>query len=88
MKIKNDVLMINNIINDLSYTGVGDSYSNRKSFFTLKLPKLVDEIQNKTFGELVLEGQGVKTIIPSNIFDIYTRLEIFSGINYQAILIL
>ena len=52
MKNENDILMLNNIRRDLGYTGVGDRDSKRKTFFTIKLPKLVDEIQNKTFNEI------------------------------------
>ena len=46
MKNKNDISMMNNFINDLSYTGIGDRDSKRKTFFTITLPNLVDEIQN------------------------------------------
>ena len=70
MKNENDILMLNNIIEDLGYTGIGDHKSFRKTFLTEKLPKLVEEIQNRTFDEIDLEGQGVKIIIPSNIIDI------------------
>ena len=49
---------------------MGDKPSKRKTFFTTKLPELVDEIQNKTFNEIDFEGQGVKIIIPSDIIDI------------------
>ena len=34
MKNKNDILMLNNIKNDLGYTGLGDYPSKRKTFFT------------------------------------------------------
>ena len=65
MKRASDVLMMNIIINDLGYTGVGDKKSNRKSFLTITLPKLVDEIQNRTFEEITddsndLQGEGEK----------------------------
>ena len=81
MKNENDILMLNNIIRDLEYTGRGDYQSKRKTFLTEKLPKLVEEIQNKTFEEITddtdgLQGEGVKIIIPSNTIDIYTRLEL------------
>ena len=80
MKNENDILMMNNIINDLGYTGDGDRPANRKNFSTKTLPKLVDEIQNKTFDEFDLEGQGIqKNIIPSNIIGIYTTLEVLLG---------
>ena len=60
------------------------SHQKRKHFFTIKLPKLVEEFQNKTFHEITddsndLQGERVKIIIPSNTIDIYTRLEILLG---------
>ena len=69
MKNENDILMMNNIINDLGNTGIGDRDSKRKTFFTKTLPKLVEEIQNKSFHEITddsddLIGEGVKIIIP------------------------
>ena len=64
MKDENDILMIYNIIKDLRYNGTGDRDSKRKTFFTKKLPKLVEDIQNRTFDEIDLQGQGVKIIIP------------------------
>ena len=57
MKNENDILMMNNIITDLGYTGIGDEQSKRKTFLTVTLPNLVEEIQNKTFDEIDLEGQ-------------------------------
>ena len=45
-KNENDTLMMNNNINDLGYTGFGDRNSKSKTFFTIRLPKLVEEIQN------------------------------------------
>ena len=90
MKNESDILMMNNIIRHLGYTGVGDRDSKRKTFFTKKLPKLVEEIQNKTFEEIVdssdndLEGQGLKIIIPNNIIDIYTRLEVLLGLKLSG----
>ena len=83
MNNENDILMLNNIFRDVKYTGVGDRQSNRKNFIT-ELPKRVNEIQNKTFNEIDLEGQGVKIVIPSNIKDIYTRLEILLGLKLSG----
>ena len=60
MKYDIDILMMNNIINDLGYTGVGDRASNIKTVFTKNLPKLVKEIQNKTFDEFDLDGQRIQ----------------------------
>ena len=90
MKNENDILMMNNIINDLGYTGIGDKPSKRKKFFTITLPKLVEDIQNRTYEEITLDsdnnlqGQGVKIIIPSNIIDIYTRLEVLLGLKLSG----
>ena len=73
--------MRSNILNNLGYTGNGDRDSKRKTFFTKTLPELVEKIQNRTFDELIddsddLQGQGLKIIIPSDIIDIYTRLQV------------
>ena len=84
MKDENDILMMYNIIRDLRYNGTGDRDSKRKTFFTKKPPKLVEDIQNRIFDESDLEGQGVKIIIPSNIIDIYTRLEILLGLKLSG----
>ena len=84
MKDENDILMMYNIIRDLKYDGLGDRDSKRRIFFTKKLPKLVEDIQNRTFDEIVLEGQGVINIIPSNIIDIYTRLEVLLGLKLSG----
>ena len=85
LKNENDILMLYNIVSDIGYTGLGDKSSKRKIFLTETLPKLVEDIQNKTFGEISddssdLESQGVKIIILSNIIDIYTRLEVLPGL--------
>ena len=89
MKNENDIFTMYNIVKDLGYTGVGDKKSNRKTFFTISLPKVVDDLQNKTFDEITddsddLQGEAVKIIIPSNIIDIYTRLEILPGLKLSG----
>ena len=89
MKNEADILMMNNIKNDLGYTGLRDYPSKRKTFLTKTLPGLVEKIQNKTFEEITddsddLQGEGVKIIIPSNINDIYTRLEIILGLKLSG----
>ena len=45
---------------------------------------MVEEIQNKMFNEIDLGGQGLKIIIPSNIIDIYTRLEVLLGLQLSG----
>ena len=90
IKNENDILMMYNIIKDSGYRGIGDKPSKRKTFSIEKLPKLVDENQNKTFEEITdnsdsdLQGEGVKIIIPSNIIDIYTRLEVLLGLKLSG----
>ena len=88
LKDETDILMLYNILRDIGYTGIGDIKSKRKIFLTEKLPKLVEEIQNKTFEEIEdtedLAGDGVKIIIPSNIIDIYTRLEVLLGLKLSG----
>ena len=89
LKNENDILMLYNIIRDLRYTGIGDKKTKRKLFLTETLPRLVEEIQNRTFEEITddsddLQGEGVKIIIPSNIIDIYTRLEVLLGLKISG----
>ena len=84
MKNENDILMMNNIVNDLGYTGVGDKDSKRKTFLTTTLPKLVDETQNKTFAEIDFESQRVNFVRPSNRIDIYTKLEVLLGLKLSG----
>ena len=89
LKNENDILMLVNIIKDLGSTGIGEYPSKRVIFFKTKLPELVEEIQNRTFEEINvdsddLQGDGVKIIIPSNIIDIYTRLEKLLGLKLSG----
>ena len=66
-KKASDILMMNNIIRDLSYAGDGDKPSKRKTFLTEKLPNLVEEIQNRTVEEVTLDSdsdlQGAKNYL-------------------------
>ena len=89
LKNENDILKLYNIIRDIGYTGIGDNKSKRRTFLTEKLPKIVEKIQNRTFEEIIddsddLEGQGLKIIIPSNIIDIHTRLEVLLGLKLSG----
>ena len=73
----------------MNYIGIGDKSSTRKRFFTITLPKSVNDIQNKTFHEIidnsdVLQGEGAKIIFPSNIIDIYTRLKNLLGLKLSG----
>ena len=88
-KNENDILIKINMIKDSGHTGIGDRDSKRKTIFTITLPELVEEIQNKIFDEITddyddLQGEGIKFIIPSIIIDIYTRLEILLGLKLSG----
>ena len=77
MKNENDRITLYKFLTDVGYTGIGDEKTNQTKFFT----KLLRQFRNIKKEEPVnLEGQGVKIIIPSNIIDIYTRLEIVIGL--------
>ena len=65
------------------------NHRKQKKVLTVTIHKLVNDIRNKTFDEFIdntdnLEGEGVKIIIPSNIIDTYTRLEILLGLNFSG----
>ena len=72
MKTEDDILMKYNFVRDLEYTSDGDRYSKRKTFFTIKLPKLVDEIQNETFDENDLGVEELKKLLFRLIYLIFT----------------
>ena len=77
------------VTNYLGYTGAGDKQSKKKTFFTKTLPKKVEVIQNKRLDEIIdnsddLQEEGIPRIIPSNVIDAYTRLEISLGINLSG----
>ena len=69
MKIDDDFSMLYNILKDIKYTGIKDRPSNRKTFFTINLPKRVSEINNKRYIEntddshIDLQSEGIKRII-------------------------
>ena len=90
MKNEDDILTMYNTVRVSGYTGVDDKKSNRKTFFTKILPKLVEDIQNRTFTEILdssdidLQGQGLNVIIPSNTIEIYTTLEILLGLTLSG----
>ena len=90
MKNENDILMLNDIIRGLRYTGRGDYQSKSKTFLTEKLPKLFEEIENRTYEEITLDsddnlqGEGFIIITPSNITDIYTRLQVLLGLKLSG----
>ena len=90
MKNDDDFLMLYNNLKDIKHTGIKDRPSNRKTFFTIDLPKRVSESSNIRFigntddSDSDLQGEGIKNIIPSSIIDIYTRLEILLGLKLSG----
>ena len=71
-----NVLIFDKILNSLNYDPSKDSKSKRTKFFKNDLKNRVHKIKNSP---LRIQGEGVETIIPSNIVDIYTTLEILLG---------
>ena len=62
---------------DLGYNGQHDEKTNQKNFlkdFSVKFGNIKKKEPNN------LQREGVKIIIPSNIFDIYTKLEVLLGL--------
>ena len=65
------------------------NHQKEQHFFSITLPRIYEEMQNKTIDEITdssddLQGEGVKIIIPSNKIDIYTRLEILLGLKLNG----
>ena len=82
MKNENDQRKLYNFLVDVGYTGVGDGKTNQENFFT-RLFKQFRNIKKEEPDDL--QGTGVKKIIiPSNITDIYTRLEILLGLKLSG----
>ena len=77
MKNDSNFLIFGKTIKNLGYTGKEDEFSKRKTFILNELPRKVakteDEIDDKSDD---LQGKWTKITIPSNIIDIWNRLEI------------
>ena len=84
--------MFHKFNNDIGYTGEGDKQSKRETFITEELPRRVAQIENRILypprkiedGTNPLEGEVMKIIIPSNITDKYTRLEVLLGLKLSG----
>ena len=81
MKNENDRRTLYNFLTDVGYTGNGDEKTNQTKFFK-SLFKQFGNIKKEEPDNL--KGDGVKIIIPSNIIDFYTRLEILLGLNLRG----
>ena len=81
MKNENDRRILYTFLVDVGYSGNDDEKPNQKKFFT----SLFKQFRNiKKEEPTNLEGEGVKIIIPSNIIDIYTRLEVLLGLKLSG----
>ena len=80
--MKNDRRTLYNFLTDIGYNGAYDEQTSQKNFFT----RLFNQFRNFKKEEPVnSEGEGIqKIIIPSNIIDIHTRLEILLGLKLSG----
>ena len=79
MKNEDDRRTLYNFLTDIGYnTHNSDEQTSQKKIFI----RLFNQFENIKKEEL--DGQGVKIIIPSNIIDIYTRLEILLGLKLSG----
>ena len=81
MKNENDKRTLYNFLTDVGYAGVGDEKTSQTKF-SKRILKRFRNIKNEE--PTNLEGQGVKNVIPCNIIDIYTRLEILLGLKLSG----
>ena len=82
IKNENDRRNLYNFSTDIGYSGIRDEKTNQKKFFT----RLIKDYRNiKKEEPANLKGQGIeKIIIPSNIIDIYTRIEVLLGLKLSG----
>ena len=82
MKNVDDRKTLYNFSTDVGYTGTDDVKTSQSKFFR----KLIKQYRNiKKEEPTDLKGQGIeKIIIPSNIIDIYTRLEVLLGLKLSG----
>ena len=82
MKNENDKKTLYDFLTDIGYNGYSDQQTNQTKFFK----KLITQYRNiKKEEPTDLKGHGTeKIIIPSNIIDIYNRLEILLGLKLSG----
>ena len=81
MKNEDDRRTLYNFLVDIGYNGQHDEKTNQNKFFK----KLFNQFTNiKKEEPDNLKGEGVKILIPSNIIDIYTRLEVLLGLKLSG----
>ena len=80
MRDNDDQLKLYNFLTDVGYTKIRGKQTSQMKFFT----KILNKFKNIKKEELLV-GEGIqKIIIPSNIIDIYTRLEILLGLKLSG----
>ena len=81
MKNEDDRKTLYNFLVDLGYNGQHDEKTSQNKFFK----RLFNQFRNiKKEEPENLPGEGVKIIIPSNIIDIYTRLEVLNELRLSG----
>ena len=82
MKNENDKKTLYDFLTDIGYNGYRDQQTNQTKFFE----KLITQYRNiKKEEPTDLKGHRIeKIIIPSNIIDIYNRLEILLGLKLSG----
>ena len=82
MKNKEDQLKLYNFLTDIGYTKIRGKQTSQMKFFT----RLINQFRNiKKEEPMDLKGKGIhKIIIPANIIDIYTRLEVLLGLKLSG----
>ena len=83
MKNDTDVLVFNNNIKNVGFTGVGDRYSKRKAFLIEELPPAVADVETTFSNEDesdLLQVERMKIVFPSNNIDILEWRKSFARI--------
>ena len=81
------ILLFKSSIDDIGFTGIRDRNSERKYLILGDLPKEVLGIESRNVSEddsSDVPGKGMKLIISSNIFDIWTRFEVLIRLNFSG----
>ena len=80
-KNEDDRKTFHSFLVDIGYNGQHEEKTNQKNFFG----RLFNQFRNiKKEEPDILKGEAVKIIIPSNIIDIYTRLEVLLGLKLSG----
>ena len=83
------VITFDKILERLDYDHAKNSNSKRTKSFSTDVRKRLNEFSNPTLAlpadkNIDLEGHVLKNIIPSNIIDVYTRLEVLLGLKVSG----